>query len=154
MTLASSIVVALISLIHTAKIDAGLTCLACSYTFAGEDGSTDLQCVTDVYNFTRTFHVSCTHVCVTKTVYTRDYKRINSIARGCGFEEVNKCDLPDSVYPTCEVSCKSRDACNDQSGDLWSMMGDPGNGSPETSVSAVTWVLLHLAVLCKTMTSE
>ncbi|CAL1529023.1 unnamed protein product [Lymnaea stagnalis] len=110
--------------------NAGVTCLACSYTFAGEDGSTDIQCVNDVYNFSKTSQVPCPNTCVTRVVYTTGYKRINSIFRSCATTENNVgCDAADNYSPTCILTCAA-DKCNDQNGNFWN---GPGNGSPGAS---------------------
>ncbi|GFO14168.1 hypothetical protein PoB_004067300 [Plakobranchus ocellatus] len=104
-------------------------CVTCSYTFAG-DGSTDYQCVNDVHNFTKTSTASCSSgLCTIRTVYTNGFGRIKSLFRGCGTSVLNGCDQPESVYPTCTVTC-STPQCNDQNGDLRASLhaNNPGGG--------------------------
>ncbi|KAH9498134.1 hypothetical protein Btru_008339 [Bulinus truncatus] len=95
-------------------------CLACSYTFAGEDGLTDIQCVNDVEHFVQTSHVFCPNRCLTRVVYTANYERINSLSRGCSVEHFdgNGCDTPGSVYPTCTLTCNTT-RCNKQTDDFY-----------------------------------
>ncbi|BFZ21676.1 hypothetical protein BsWGS_24715 [Bradybaena similaris] len=107
-------------------------CLACSYNFAG-DGSTDLQCVIDVFNNTHTSVVACdTGRCNIRATYAQGYSKLSSLSRGCSFakSDFDECDPPSSTFPTCQIVCSS-DQCNRQHGNLWSSY-KPHNGVPST----------------------
>ncbi|KAI8761381.1 hypothetical protein BgiBS90_031166 [Biomphalaria glabrata] len=90
-------------------------CLACSYTFAGTDGLTDIECVKSPESFIKTIKIQCTDQCLTRFVYTANYERINSVTRDCSskYFSGNQCDPATNVYPTCTLTCATS-WCNNQ----------------------------------------
>ncbi|XP_071104085.1 uncharacterized protein [Haliotis cracherodii] len=138
----------LVFLVQLPENAAGAKCYACSYLFAGHDGTFGYSCVNDTSNFETTSQIECElpRKCIIKAVYDRNVQRLLSMDKGCQVPQGETgCDAPDGIRPVCYYNCDT-DLCNSIDGNLaFEYMPVSWNAAP--TASSGLYVTLMMAVL-------
>lgn len=128
----------------------GLKCYVCSYSYTGVKEAT-YKCVSEPWNVTTglvTMACQPNQICMTRTVYTKGYQRLNSFDRFCGNPESYNCgrNCCDSSLQNegCQYECHT-DLCNNNTKVITlSGSGDPKSRTGSVKSDKISFVVISV----------